>query len=174
MSMNNPHESVKDIVGSVWKNNRPLAISILVIAAAVIFILYKKSQSSLVAPIDVPPTTPGGNLASITYGNITNITKTVTQPGSPTPVPVTSASTAIIRNKQSSGIDKAWDSKYKGVPVRAQPSGNAAVVKLVPFGSTIALLQSSLTAAANQKGGSTQWYPVAGGYLSAWDIASVK
>lgn len=175
MSMNSPHESVKDLVGEVWKNNRPLAIAVMVIAVVVGYILYKKSQATVVAPaaaITSANGIPGGNTI---YNSYSSVTKTVTGQTVAAPPPVVSLThVATIRGKQTTGIDKGWDSTHTGVPVRAQPSGAAQVVSTLPFGSTIQLLQSALTAAPNQNGGSSQWYPVAGGYLSAWDIASIK
>jgi len=177
MSMNSPHESVKDLVGSVWRTNKPLAIAAFIILVAVAYVLYKKYQSSGVDASMVTATPSSTGIPGATINNTyTSITKTVTgQPGAPSaPPPPTFGNVATVRSKQASGADKAWDAGHAGVPVRSQPSGAASVTSILPFGSTVQLLQSALTAAANQRGGSSQWYPVAGGYLSAWDIASIR
>jgi hypothetical protein len=171
MSMNSPHESVKDLVGHIWNNNRPLAVAILAVGGVGIFILIKKHNAAIVAPTATPE--PGVSGTPTVINNYTStITKTITQ--APGVVPAPKTQIATIRPRQSAGADALWDKTQPGVPVRSQPSGQASVVRVIPFGTSIALLQAKLTGAVNQKGGSSDWYPVQGGYLSAWDIASIR
>lgn len=179
MSMNSPHESVKDIVSDVWKNNRPLALAVLFIAGVVVFILYKKSQDTLIA--QSAATTPAGVPANIKYGDITNITTTTTTsnpvtpiPGPPVPPgkPPVLAGVATIRSRDvRAPYDKAVAG---GVPIRVKP-GTPQTAGLAPYGSTIQLIGAAVSGGGNfGKTGSTAWYPVAGGYISAFDIASIK
>jgi hypothetical protein len=177
--MNSPHESVTEIATDVWKNNRPLAIALLAALGIVLFILYKKSKSALIAPPAPDGSTPG-NLASITYGAITNITENITTnnpgpppPGPPPPPPPKQKNTGIIRLRNL----QAWYDKQivGGVPIRKTP-GATQQVRLAPYGSSIQILGPAVSGGSNfgkNKGGSTQWYPVSGGYISAFDIASI-
>lgn len=177
MSMNSPHESAKDVLRDLWKD-KPLLLAVVVFILVALYLVYKYSQSSLIAPAaTASASTPTGG----SFSN-TSITKTVTQtgPGQPTPAPPPKTpksgwGVAVIRAKQSSGIDAGWDKTHAGVPIRTQPSGyNDSIVRLIAFGKTIPLVGPVLSGGLNQQGGSTQWYPVSGGYLSAWDIASIK
>src|SRR5260221_1417995 len=59
MSMNSPHESVKDIAASIWRNNRPFAIALLLIAVVVGFVIWKRSQATTITPTDVQPSATG-------------------------------------------------------------------------------------------------------------------
>jgi len=178
MSMNSPHDSAKDVLKDLWKD-KPLLIAVVVAILIVLYLVYKYSQASILAPAaaSTAAATPTGNTI---YNSYSTTTKTVTgspsptQPAQPAP-PKRSGSRAIIRAKQTSGIDAGWDSTHAGVPIRSQPSGyNDSIVRLAAFGSSVPLIGPVLNGGLNQQGGSMQWYPVVGGYLSAWDIASIQ
>lgn len=81
-----PHESIKDIVGSIWHNNRPLAIAIFVILGVVVFIIYKKSQTPSSLPLANAAATPTGPVGQ--GGTYTNIFETITKTINPPPNPV--------------------------------------------------------------------------------------
>ncbi len=171
MSMNSPHESAKDVLKDLWKD-KPLLIAVVVAILIVLYLVYKYSQSSILAPAAAAAATPTGNTI---YNSYSTSTKTVSSAPAPPAPPKRSGSRAAIRAKQTSGIDANWDRTHAGVPIRSQPSGyNDSIVRLAAFGSSVPLLGPILNGGLNQQGGSTQWYPVAGGYLSAWDIASIQ
>lgn len=84
MSMNSPHESVKDIVKGIWKGNRPLAIAGLLVLVVVGYVLYKKSQAANATPMPIAGPSPAGTPGNTIYNTYSTITKTVT--GQPPPV----------------------------------------------------------------------------------------
>ena len=47
--MNTPHESFKDSLEHIWRNNKPLVYALVIIGIVGVYILYKRSQGSLVA-----------------------------------------------------------------------------------------------------------------------------
>lgn len=95
MSVNSPHESVKDIAVDVWKHNRAFAIALLVVVAAAIFWLWQKRQAAtMTAPTASAPQSPigpGGTFMT-TYETVTmttppQIPPPISIPPIPTPKP---------------------------------------------------------------------------------------
>ena len=180
MSMESPHEATKDLLKDLWKD-KPLLITLVIGVIIVIYLVYKNSQASVIAPPAASgTTTPTGGTFYNTYSthDVTRTGGTPSPHQPPAPPPPKKGGgqqTATIRAKQTSGIDAGWDRTHTGVPIRSQPSGyNDTIIGLVPFGGKIKVTGPLITGGLNQQGGSNQWYPVQGGYLSAWDVASIK
>lgn len=190
MSMNyhsptsDAHESLKDTLGALWEN-KPLFITMVVGLLVGGYVLYKHSSAAVIAP--AASTASGTATTPASYTNISTIINKTILPvpsgapgqvaltGQPPTKPIIAPRIGIIRAKMSSGIDARWDSTHSGVPVRPQPSDfSGAVVRYIPFGGSINLLGPQLTGQMNQSGGSSTWYPVAGGYISAWDLATIR
>lgn len=93
MSMNSPHESIKDIAEDIWKKNKPLVLAGAVALMAVLFVLYKRSQAPAAAPATPAPTvgTPFGNsyttITKIVQGQPMQVPAPVSTPGQPVPMP---------------------------------------------------------------------------------------
>jgi hypothetical protein len=65
----------------------------------------------------------------------------------------------------------SYDTKHpEGVPIRATPGGS--VVGSIEYGTAVNILGKPVSAGSNfaTGGGSNVWIPVAGGYVSAYDI----
>lgn len=94
---------------------------------------------------------------------------TTTQPTTSTSVPTTSTSTpprlTFTTRRQGSS---AWDQQYKDIPIRDVPGGN--VVSGVGYGVQISPTGAPVTGPDNL--GSTVWYPVPGGFISAYDLTT--
>src|SRR5258708_6993228 len=86
--MNTPHESFKETLGHLWAN-KPLFFTVIAGLAVVGFILYKNSNSAVIAPGTSPDASGTPGLNGGTYTNTSTIinTTTTTQPPSPIPVP---------------------------------------------------------------------------------------
>jgi len=111
MSMNSPHESVKEVVAGVWKNNRPLAVAAIIVVAIIAYAVYRSSQSSLVATAAATTPATGGNTyynsdTNSYVGPVSTITNPVTgtttvstpgkgAPPQPGPIPVIPAAGSL-------------------------------------------------------------------------------
>ncbi len=142
MSMNSPHESVKDIVSGLWKNNRPLLIAGAVALMAVIYVVYKKQQASSAAAVATPDMTGTGATITNYYSSTTT-----TQDGTPVapvamPVtvatPVTTTGGGIVVTSPVSTLPKPVSAPV-AAPVKNKPTPtNTYVVQHWPAqGSTL-------------------------------------
>lgn len=83
----------------------------------------------------------------------------------------------IIRPRYANTTVTGYDKNHpEGIPVRATPGGQQ--VGVVAFGSLVNLTGAPTTGGSNLPGtqagsGSNVWFPVAGGYVSAYDLTGV-
>jgi hypothetical protein len=91
--------------------------------------------------------------------------------------PTTTTSTPTITNSFKTrlfgtGGVEAYDQQFKSIPIRDKPGGN--VVSGIGYGVTVTPTGGPVTGPNNisegNPNGSTIWYPVPGGYISAFDL----
>lgn len=66
----------------------------------------------------------------------------------------------------------AFDQSNPGVPIRSSPNQTATLLGYLPFGASINVTGAAITGGLNE--GNTLWYPVQGGYISAYDLVAVN
>jgi hypothetical protein len=117
----------------------------------------------------------GGNNSSSTNTNSGDTVSTI-PPGTPRGRNV-SSTILTIRNKGGSSIKSVQDydnTNPPGVPVRAVPGG--VQVRFQAYGSQVAATGAEVSGPNNVKEGtgSDSWWPVQGGYISAFDVSGVS
>lgn len=65
----------------------------------------------------------------------------------------------------------AFDQSNPGVPIRSAPNQTGTLLGYLPFGASINVTGAAITGGINE--GNTLWYPVQGGYISAYDLVAV-
>lgn len=118
-------------------------------------------------PYAVEGLTPAG-------GNVGGGTQS--PPPNQTPTQLT-GSIALLR--QQYGTGRGSGAKSATIPVRATTSGNGQVISQLPAGSSVEILGPPVQGQNNFPGalagqGTTTWYPVQGGYISAFDVVNVS
>lgn len=122
-------------------------------------------------------TAPGGSTSSDgSTGTTPAPTPAPAPPGQPRGRNV-STTVLTIRSKGGSSIASVQQydaTNPPGVPVRATPGG--VQVRFQGYGSTVNATGQSITGPNNVKEGtgSTAWWPVQGGYISAFDVVGVS
>lgn len=109
------------------------------------------------------PYTPGGPFAG--GGNTTTGTTTTT-------TGTTGTNIFQTRPKAINQSDPtyAFDQSNPGVPIRSAPNGAGTLLGYLPFGASINVLGAAVTGGPNF--GNSLWYPVQGGYISAYDLVA--
>jgi hypothetical protein len=168
--------------------------SVAVVGLGIGFYVMKRQQSSIdTASTTAPPDTStagyadtgtdGHEVLIVPMGNYqTSNTPDNTQRSSgrtgSNSRPIPPKQIATVRNRYSVNIPSVMDYDKvspNGVPVRPVPGSSLEVYK-VAYGSTIEILGPPQQGPSNVKEtglGSTSWYPVTGGYLSAMDVTGV-
>ena len=104
------------------------------------------------------------------------------QPPQPTPQPPqpqpTPQQKVTVRQPASSGQTASYDSSHSGVPIHSGPSWQTPVMSTANWGSQVPVTGPAVSGGSNFpngfQGGSTMWYPVAGGgFISSYDIAGI-
>lgn len=175
--------------------------SVIVVGLGVGFFIVRKQMNAANNPSPTPSqtaaadsTTPGydptgsnqhdvlvvpiGNFTTSSSASDTN--EPMRSSGrSPNSNPIPPKQIGTIRERYSINIPsvKKYDElSPNGVPVRPVPGSSLEAYK-VKYGSTIELLGTPVQGPSNVKEtamGSTSWYPVHGGYLSAMDVTGVS
>ena len=117
----------------------------------------------------IPIIPPGYQAVYDQNGNIVGFEPIPTTP-TPTPTPTPgSGLQGIIRAKTTSGGAATYDKSHNGVPIRSTPGG--AITGTQTYGSTVSITGPAVQGPSDF--GVTSWYPVLGGFISAFDFANI-
>lgn len=91
----------------------------------------------------------------------------------------TTTTTFQARQKVTDQNNPAYqfDQNNPGVPIRSAPNIMGTILGYLPFGATITTTGSAITGGSNfgiSGQGTTLWYPVQGGYVSAYDLIATQ
>ncbi len=90
----------------------------------------------------------------------------------PPPPTTPPAATPVPSYTTRGNITSGWGANTTTIPIRDTPGGN--VIGGIPFGTRVTTQGPAVTGPNNfgptATGGSTDWYPVQGGYVSSFDI----
>jgi len=163
-------------VTQVVKNHPFITIGGLAIAGLALYLIYKNNAG----------TGPGssGSVSNqgqyyIAYvdeqpGTVNNIVNN--NPPGITPPPRQGGNVITARARNSQPITAAWDTKFKGIPVRSSPGAITNFTRLIPFGQQLTITGQPVTSTGNisKSSGSDLWYPISGGgWVSQFDIGGI-
>ena len=118
----------------LWARNKPLAIALLVVIAAVIYFMYTKAKSAIVAPVAAAPTSavgPGGTFTN-TYDTTTVNNPALPIPSKPSPIPPIAPLTWLPKIPNGSKLIPNWG----GLPWGWQAPNSKVVNGLNPPAGT--------------------------------------
>jgi hypothetical protein len=154
-----PNGGLKQVALDIW-HDKPLFFTLIVALAVGGYLLYKNSQSSVIAGnTPVAGNTTGG-------GTHYHYRRNHGPPGK---------KKGVVRGKNTMGYGAGWDASHPGIPIYNSVSGasQSAIQSYATWGKEVKILGDPIRGGYNNTGGNNEWWPVQGGFISSADIATV-